>query len=59
MRSLARRFAKNRSGATVVEYGLIVAFLSLAIVGGLRPVANQLEYFWGNSARKLNSVWMD
>ncbi len=59
MRSLLRRFARNRSGATAVEYALIVGFLSLAIVGGLRPVADQLEYLWGNSASKLNSAWKD
>lgn len=28
------RFARNRSGATVIEYGLIAALLATAIVGG-------------------------
>jgi pilus assembly protein Flp/PilA len=34
-----RRFAGDRSGATAIEYGLIVAFIFLAIVGGLSAFA--------------------
>ena len=28
------RFARDRSGATVIEYGLIAALLATAVVGG-------------------------
>ena len=38
----ARAFAtlwRDRSGATAIEYGLIVAFIFLAIVGGLSAFA--------------------
>jgi pilus assembly protein Flp/PilA len=32
-------FWRDRSGATAIEYGLIVAFIFLAIVGGLSAFA--------------------
>ncbi|RWG35244.1 MAG: Flp family type IVb pilin, partial [Mesorhizobium sp.] len=34
MKNLLQRFIEDESGATAIEYGLIVAVLSLAIVGG-------------------------
>ena len=39
IRKLAARLARDRSGATAVEYGLIIAFIFLAIVGGLTAFA--------------------
>ena len=38
-RALAR-FRRDEQGATAVEYGLIVAFIFLAIVGGLSAFAS-------------------
>ena len=57
MTSEFRRFLNDESAATAVEYSLIVAVLSLAIVGGLSQVTNSLTYLFGNSASKLNSAW--
>jgi pilus assembly protein Flp/PilA len=31
---LFARFLKNESGATAIEYGLIAALISVAIIGG-------------------------
>jgi len=45
--ALIRRFLKEESGATVIEYGLIVAVLSLAIVGGFSKASNALEWLLG------------
>jgi pilus assembly protein Flp/PilA len=39
IRELPARFAKDESGATAMEYGLIIAFMFLAIVGGLSAFA--------------------
>jgi pilus assembly protein Flp/PilA len=36
---IARRVAGDTSGATAIEYGLIVAFIFLAIIGGLSAFA--------------------
>jgi pilus assembly protein Flp/PilA len=43
MKSLVKRFAKDESGATAIEYGLIAAGISVAIitvVGGLGSKLN-------------------
>ncbi|RWH62574.1 MAG: Flp family type IVb pilin, partial [Mesorhizobium sp.] len=39
MKNLLQRFIEDESGATAIEYGLIVAVLSLAIVGGVGKAA--------------------
>ena len=33
MKNLFARFAKDESGATAIEYGLIAALISVAIIG--------------------------
>ncbi|WP_292475927.1 Flp family type IVb pilin, partial [Mesorhizobium sp.] len=35
MKNLLQQFIEDESGATAIEYGLIVAVLSLVIVGGV------------------------
>ena len=37
------RFAKEEDGATAIEYGLIAAILSVAIVGSVGLVRDQLK----------------
>ena len=36
-------FLKNKSGATAIEYGLIVALISIAIVAGATTSGDQLD----------------
>lgn len=48
MSKIIRSFLRNETGATAIEYALIVAVLSLAIVGGFAAVANNLTDLWGN-----------
>lgn len=35
---MLKRFIRDESGATAIEYGLIAALVSLAIVGGITQV---------------------
>lgn len=42
MLAMIGNFLANRSAATAVEYGLIVAVLSLAIVGSISMSANAM-----------------
>ena len=51
------RFLKDETGATAVEYALIVVVLSLAIVAGVGTAGDSLQYFLGNNASRLNSAW--
>jgi len=41
MTTLIRRFLKNDSGATAIEYGLIVGMIFLVIVGAVSLFANK------------------
>ena len=53
MRALLREFCSDNRGATAIEYGLIVAVLSLAIVGGVSVVANAIQYLFGSTESAL------
>jgi pilus assembly protein Flp/PilA len=56
MRPMVRCFLKDETGATAIEYGLIVAVLSLAIVAGVGTAANSLQYMWGDNNSRLQQV---
>ena len=43
MTKLIARFAKNESGATAIEYGLIAALIALAIIAGAGAVGTSLD----------------
>jgi pilus assembly protein Flp/PilA len=43
MKSLFARFAKDESGATAIEYGLIAALISVVAIGTLTTVGSRLN----------------
>jgi len=43
MRKIVARFLRNESGATAIEYGLIAAGISVAIVAVVKGVGTQLQ----------------
>ena len=43
MTNLLSRFAKDESGATAIEYGLIAALISVVIIGMLRTIGTSLN----------------
>jgi len=43
MKSLLVRFLKDRSGATAIEYGLIAAGISVAIIAVVNGLGSQLN----------------
>jgi len=56
MKTLLQRFVKDETGATVVEYGLIVAVLSPVICGGIRQAMNPVQWlFSDNNSRLANA----
>jgi len=57
MQSMIWRFLKDESGATAIEYALIAALLSLAIVGGVGKFANVLAEMWGNNNSELQQAF--
>ena len=40
--SIVKKFAKNESGATAIEYGLIAVGISIAIIGMVKGVGSSL-----------------
>ncbi|MER8500827.1 Flp family type IVb pilin [Mesorhizobium sp. M0208] len=56
MKILLQRFLEDERGATAIEYGLIVAVLSLAIVAGIGQAADAIQWlFSDNSSRLANA----
>jgi pilus assembly protein Flp/PilA len=49
MTKIFSRFAKDESGATAIEYGLIAALISVVIIGVLSTVGTNL-------AKKFNQI---
>lgn len=43
MNKLISRFVQDESGATAIEYGLIAALLSVAIIAGVTLVGGSLD----------------
>ncbi len=43
MKSLLQRFVRDESGATAVEYGLVAAGISVAIIAILTTLSGQLK----------------
>jgi pilus assembly protein Flp/PilA len=43
MKNLVKRFAKDESGATAIEYGLIAAGISVAIIVAVQALGGRLN----------------
>lgn len=48
MKKLLARFAKDESGATAIEYGLIAAGISLAIIAAVNGLGTSLNTKFSN-----------
>jgi pilus assembly protein Flp/PilA len=51
--STIKRFLRNESGATAIEYGLIAAGISVAIIGVVTAVGTGLTGTYGKVSAKL------
>ena len=47
VRTTMLKLLRDRRGATAVEYGLIVALITLVIVGAFQTVATETITMWG------------
>ena len=55
MKNILARFVKDQSGATAIEYGLIAALVSIAIIGGLTTLGGKLSSNFNNVSAQLKS----
>jgi pilus assembly protein Flp/PilA len=54
MKTLVTRFVKDESGATAIEYGLIAAGISVAIITVVQGLGTKLNTTFSNISSKLN-----
>lgn len=59
MRQLAwlyGRLARDRKGATAVEYGFIVALIVIAIIASIQALAGATTGIWNNVSEKVQKA---
>lgn len=56
MKNLMNKLAKDESGATAIEYGLIAALIGVAIITGAKAVGGALSNKFTTIATTLNSA---
>jgi pilus assembly protein Flp/PilA len=56
MTNLFARFAKDESGATAIEYGLIAALIAVVIIGAVQLVGTNLSATFGKVSDKLGVI---
>ena len=56
MTKLLAKFAQNESGATAIEYGLIAAGISVAIITVVNSIGGQLKNTFNNVSTQLGQT---
>lgn len=54
--SLYRRLARDRKGATAVEYGFIVALIVIAIIASIQGLAGVTITTWNDVSEKVQKA---
>jgi len=50
-----KQFCRDESGATAIEYGLIVALIAVALIGALETMGGSLSNFFNGTASVVTS----
>ena len=56
MRNRIKRIASDISGATAVEYGLILAMIFLAMLAAVQNFGNSTISMWNNVSNKTSAA---
>jgi len=56
MKSSIARFLRDESGATAIEYGLIAAGISVAIIATVNTLGGQLKNTFSNVSSQLGNA---
>ena len=56
IRKTLRRLPNDQKGATAIEYGLIVALIAIAMMGGLRALGGGAGGMWSNISSQVQST---
>jgi pilus assembly protein Flp/PilA len=55
IRKNLRMLGANKRGATAIEYGLIVALIAVAAIGGMQSLGGGVGGMWGKLATDMNT----
>ena len=53
MRTWWKRLAQSETGATAIEYGLIIAVLIVVMMAGMTTFGQRMGTLWGNMASTI------
>lgn len=56
MKNLFERFVQDESGATAIEYGLIAALISVALITGATTLGNTLNNQFQSLSTKMTTA---
>ncbi len=56
MKNIFARFAKDESGATAIEYGLIAGLVSVVIIGVLGTMSDSLKNIFSDISSALSTA---
>ncbi|MDW9416741.1 Flp family type IVb pilin [Sinorhizobium meliloti] len=59
MKTIFARLMKDESGATAIEYGLIAALISVALIGGASTLGTQLDLTFDALGTKMTEAQKD
>lgn len=53
--SFFKRFLKDESGATAIEYGLLASLIAVALIGGATALGGKLNTTFTNVGNKMKA----
>ncbi|MCK3779987.1 MULTISPECIES: Flp family type IVb pilin [Ensifer] len=56
MKKIFARLMKDESGATAIEYGLIAALISVALIAGATTLGNQLDLLFNGLGTRMSTA---
>ncbi|WP_026622428.1 pilus assembly protein Flp/PilA [Ensifer sp. WSM1721] len=56
MKTIFARLMKDESGATAIEYGLIAALISVALIGGATTLGGQLDELFTELGNEMTTA---
>jgi pilus assembly protein Flp/PilA len=56
MRNLLKRLWQEEEGQDLIEYGLLLALITLAAIASLKTISNAISNIFSNAASNLTSA---
>jgi Flp pilus assembly pilin Flp len=53
---LLKKFWNEEEGQDLIEYALLLGFITLAVVGALTAIRGNLDTLWGNAQNAINQA---